>query len=83
MHDAVVLRGGVVGYRLPPLKVSSVALAPRDWIVLATDGIKSGFSAALDLSLGPRELADDIVLRFAKGSDDALVLVVRCLGAGA
>jgi hypothetical protein len=80
MHDAVVLRGGVVGYRLPPLKRSEVALAPNDLIVLATDGIKSGFSAELDLSLGVQALADHIASRFSKGSDDTLVLVVRYLG---
>jgi serine/threonine protein phosphatase PrpC len=83
MHDAVVLRGGVVGYRLPPLKRSEVALAPNDVIVLATDGIKSGFSDALDFSLGVQDLADHIAGRFTKGTDDALVLVVRYLGGGA
>lgn len=83
MHGAVVQRGGVVGYRLPPVKVSQVALAPGDLIVMATDGIKSGFSAGLDLALPPRELADDIARRFSKGSDDALVLVARYLGGGA
>lgn len=83
MRDAVVQRGGVVGYRLPPVKVSQVALAPGDLIVMATDGIKSGFSAGLDLALPPRELADDIARRFSKGSDDALVLVARYLGGGA
>lgn len=80
MLDAVVLRGGVVGYRLPPLKVSAVALAPNDLIVLATDGIKSGISDRLELSRGVQELADHIASRFTKGSDDALVLVVRYLG---
>jgi negative regulator of sigma-B (phosphoserine phosphatase) len=82
MFDAVVLRGGVVGYRLPPLKRSEVALAPNDRIVLATDGIKSGISEGLDLSLGAQELADHIARRFTKGSDDALVLVVHYLGGG-
>lgn len=83
MHDAVVQRGGVVGYRLPPLKRSEVALAANDVIVLATDGIKSGISDGLELSLGVQELADHIARRFTKGSDDALVLVVRYLGGGA
>jgi phosphoserine phosphatase RsbX len=83
MQDAVVQRGGVVGYRLPPLKRSEVALAANDVIVLATDGIKSGISDGLDLALGVQELADDIARRFTKGSDDALVLVVRYLGGGA
>jgi phosphoserine phosphatase RsbX len=83
MLDAVVLRGGVVGYRLPPLKLGHVALAANDVIVLATDGVKSGISEGLELSLGVQELADHIARRFTKGSDDALVLVVRYLGGGA
>jgi len=78
--DAVLQRGGVVGYRLPGLKVSAVALAPNDLIVLATDGIRSGFVNSLDPTLGVQELADQICSRFARGSDDALALVVRYLG---
>jgi hypothetical protein len=78
--DAVLQRGGVVGYRLPGLKVNEVRLAPNDLIVLATDGIKSGFVSSLDLGLGVQELADHICSRFARGSDDALALVVRYLG---
>jgi negative regulator of sigma-B (phosphoserine phosphatase) len=82
-HAAVVQRGGVVGYRLPPLKVSQVTLAPGDLIVFATDGIKSGFHESLDLHAPAREIADDIFRRFAKTSDDALALVVRYRGGGA
>jgi hypothetical protein len=78
--DAVLQRGGVVGYRLPGLKVTEVALAPNDLIVLATDGIRSGFADAINPSLDVQELADQICGQFARGSDDALVLVVRYLG---
>lgn len=79
--DAVVPRGGVVGYRLPGLKVSEVALAPNDLIVFATDGIKSGFTSSINPGLGVQDLADHICSRFGRGSDDALALVVRYLGA--
>lgn len=78
--DAVLPRGGVVGYRLPGLKSSDVALAPNDLIVFATDGIKSGFANALNLGHGVQELADQICSRFSRGSDDALALVVRYVG---
>jgi phosphoserine phosphatase RsbX len=80
-HAAVVQRGGVVGYRLPPLKVSQVELAPGDVIVLASDGIKSGFHESLDLRHGVRELADEILAAHGKTTDDALALVVRYRGA--
>jgi serine/threonine protein phosphatase PrpC len=78
-HDAAPTRGGVVGYRLPPLKVSEVALYAGDLIVLASDGIRGGFTHNLRLEQSPQELADLIFARHAKGSDDALVLVARYL----
>lgn len=77
MHDAVIQRGGVVGYRLPPLKVSQVELRAGDVIVLASDGIKSGFSEGLDITPSVQQIADDIFSRFGKKSDDALVMVAR------
>jgi serine phosphatase RsbU (regulator of sigma subunit) len=82
-HGAVIQRGGVVGYRLPPLKLSQVLLEPGDVIVMATDGIRSGFVSALDPAHDPQPLAEDILRRFSKGTDDALVLVARYDGGGA
>ena len=76
-HGAVIQRGGVVGYRLPPLKLSTVPLEPGDVIVMATDGIRGGFSSSLDAALEPQKLAEDIVRCFSKGTDDALALVAR------
>jgi hypothetical protein len=79
-RDAVVQRGGVVGYRLPPLRASVLSVAPGDTLILATDGIRSGFAERLDPSGPPQQIADDIFHRYAKDTDDALVLVAR-LGA--
>ena len=62
---------------------SGVVLQQGDVIVLASDGIKSGFSSALDLSLPPGDLAEHVATAFGKGSDDALVLVARYLGGDA
>lgn len=76
----VVLRGGVVGDRLPPLRAESVVLQPRDTVILATDGIRPEFSDDLVPGDEPQAIADRILTRFRKGTDDALVLVVRCLG---
>lgn len=75
--SAVVQRGGVVGYRLPPLKVSHVNLQAGDLLVLATDGIHSGFADGVDQRQAVQELADTILSRFARASDDQLVLVLR------
>lgn len=73
-------RGGVVGYRLPPLKVTQLPVSRGDLLVLATDGLRSDFALGVEPEGEPRDLADAIFHRCAKGTDDALVLVARYLG---
>jgi hypothetical protein len=43
-NESLLLRGGVVGYQMPPLRPGVLRLSPSDTLVLATDGISSGFS---------------------------------------
>jgi phosphoserine phosphatase RsbX len=76
----VVLRGGVVGHRLPPLRSECLTMLPHDTVVLATDGIRPEFSDDLVPNQEPQAVADRILSQYRKGTDDALVLVVRCLG---
>jgi phosphoserine phosphatase RsbX len=79
-REHVLLRGGVVGYQLPPLRAAVVTVAIGDTLILATDGIDDGFTALQpSRSQPPREIAEHILARYSKGSDDALVLVARCL----
>ena len=77
---AILMRGGVVGYKLPSLHLDTIAVSPGDLLVMATDGIRSGFSAGLSIDGSPRELAESILARFAKRTDDAHVVVARYLG---
>lgn len=79
--EAVPTRGGVVGYRLPPLKTSTVAITPGDVLVLASDGLRSGFWATIERNDEPQRIADALFARYAKTTDDALVLAARYLGA--
>jgi serine/threonine protein phosphatase PrpC len=76
----VVQRGGVIGHRLPPLRAECLTLRPYDTVILATDGIRPEFADALVPGDEPQAIADQILARYRKGNDDALVLVVRCLG---
>ena len=76
----LVLRGGVVGVRLPALQVSQVAVEEEGLLILATDGIAGGFDQKLDSSERPRILADRILARHARDTDDAMVLVARLGG---
>jgi hypothetical protein len=80
-REAITLRGGIVGYQLPAPRLAAVPVARGDVLVLATDGLKSGFGDGLSTAERPQEMADGILARHARGSDDALVLVVRYLGA--
>jgi len=77
---SLVTRGGIVGSELPRLLPVVLAIAPGDTLLFATDGIREGFAEALSPEAAPQQLADQILARHGKGTDDALVLVARYLG---
>lgn len=79
-NEALTARGGVVGYRLPPLKVSTVSVLPADVLIFATDGVRADFTRVADPESEPTLIAESILARCATGADDALVLVARYLG---
>jgi serine phosphatase RsbU (regulator of sigma subunit) len=75
---------GVVGYRIPRLSPQeTLPLSRGDTLVLATDGVRQGFVEAVNTVEPPQKLADRIAKAFGDGTDDALVLVARFLGAEA
>ncbi len=76
-RKSLLLRGGVLGYQLPPLKESVIPVMPGDTLIFVTDGIRSGFEQGLKLNDKPQQIADSIMGQFSRGTDDALVLVVR------
>jgi phosphoserine phosphatase RsbX len=80
--DHILLRAGIVGYRLPELRASNVTVSPGDLLVFATDGVGGGLTKGLRSGDSPQRIADNILERHFKGHDDALVLVVRFLGSG-
>jgi len=59
-----------------------VPVAPGDLLIFATDGIREGFAEGLPTDATPQQLADQILARSGKGTDDALVVVARYAGAG-
>jgi phosphoserine phosphatase RsbX len=78
--ESVLLRGGVVGYRLPALHASVIPIMPGDLIIFSTDGIRGGFTEWVNPNDKPQQIADRILDRHFKGNDDGLVLVARYLG---
>lgn len=73
----LLLRGGIVGYRLPPLKLLSESIKPNDTLLFVTDGIRSGFMDDIPYEKDPQNIADYVLKHHSRGTDDALVLVVR------
>ena len=76
----LVLRGGVVGVRLPALLVTPMAVPGPGLLIFATDGVAGGFDQGLDLSMRPQPLAERILARYSRNNDDATVLVARLEG---
>jgi phosphoserine phosphatase RsbX len=81
--DSPVILGGVVGFTLPQVRMGTIALDPGDALALATDGVAADYSLSLEPGVAAQELADRVLERHAKGTDDALVVVVRFLGSNA
>jgi phosphoserine phosphatase RsbX len=80
--EGALTKGGVVGYNLPSIRVTSADLMVEDVMVLATDGIDSGFAGAIAPGGRAQEIADRILAEHGKAGDDALVVVVRYLAEG-
>jgi len=80
-REAVTLRGGVVGYSMPAPRVTTVSVASGDTLIMATDGIRSGFTSGLVTTDSPEQLAESILARFDRRTDDARVVVARYVGA--
>jgi hypothetical protein len=78
--DRLLLRPGIVGYRLPYLRAMDLSIAPGDLIILATDGIRPDFENQIMPEEHPRTIANKISSGYRKRYDDGLVLVARYLG---
>jgi negative regulator of sigma-B (phosphoserine phosphatase) len=77
--EGAFVRGGVVGYNLPAVRVTSTPFQAGDVVVFATDGIGSGFARSLADGGTAQEIADRIMGAHAKATDDALAVVVRLI----
>jgi len=78
--ECLLLRGGVVGDRLPPFEASLLHVSPGDVLILASDGIGPSFLADLHVHRPVQSAADRILARHARITDDGLVLVARYRG---
>lgn len=74
-----ISKNGIVGYRLPSLLKLAYSYQPGDTFVLYSDGISSDFINEFnpESAEDAQSLAESILRRYAKGHDDASVVVVR------
>ena len=79
-RTTLIAPGGIVGSELPRVQAQVISVTPGDTLIFASDGIKSGFADDPPLEAAPQQLADQILARYGRGTDDALVLVARYLG---
>jgi negative regulator of sigma-B (phosphoserine phosphatase) len=79
-HDSALVLGGVVGYNLPAVRPAHTELRHGDAVAFATDGIDADYSASLTPGLSAQRLAERILERHARDTDDALAAVVRYVG---
>jgi phosphoserine phosphatase RsbX len=78
--EALIQKGGVIGYRLPFLRPALVPMKPGDVIVFCTDGINGDISKEARTGSPAQRIAEQILAGLNKGSDDALVLAVKYFG---
>lgn len=79
----LVSTAGIVGYgRMNLVRREALRLRYGDLVILATDGVSADFIGHAErIRRGiPRDIAADLIHRFAIGTDDALVSVARFLG---
>ncbi len=82
-RQTALLLPGVIGDRIPRVREHAVALGAGDVLVLATDGLRHAFMEEPVLADPPAALAERILTRHARRTDDALALVVRYAGPSA
>lgn len=76
-NENIIIRGGVVGYKLPFLKATMVSISPGDTLIFTTDGVHRNFVNDVNMKDSPEQIVKKIASDHIDHSDDALVLVAR------
>jgi phosphoserine phosphatase RsbX len=82
IRSSARLAAGIVGYRIPEIRPAQVvSIRVGDLIVLASDGISEDHLDHLDFAASAAVITDQILVKHAKETDDAMVLAARHRGA--
>ncbi|OBH58826.1 stage II sporulation protein M [Mycobacterium colombiense] len=81
IRSSARLIGGIVGYRIPEIMPAQVvSIRPGDLIVMSTDGIAEDYLDHVDFSATAVAIAEGLLGKDAKETDDAMVLAARHRG---
>ncbi|WP_310687697.1 SpoIIE family protein phosphatase [Aliifodinibius sp. S!AR15-10] len=75
--EAITLRAGVVGYKLPSPRASIVPVSIGDLIVFTTDGVESSYLGYFENHIDAEETVGKIAGNCFKQTDDALLFIFR------
>lgn len=82
VRSSARLAGGIVGYRIPgTIHTPAISMRPGDLLVMASDGIAEHHLETIDFAVSAEVIAAQILRRYGKATDDALVLAARHRGA--
>jgi negative regulator of sigma-B (phosphoserine phosphatase) len=81
LRSSALLAGGIVGYRMPQtLSTSQVSISPGDLLIMSSDGIAEDHLDSIDFAAHATTIAEQLVDRYGRETDDALVLAARHRG---
>lgn len=81
IRSAARLTAGIVGYRIAEITPAQlVQIRAGDLIVIATDGLAADHLQHIDFAASATTIADELLCRYARETDDATVLVARHRG---
>jgi serine/threonine protein phosphatase PrpC len=81
VRASALLAGGILGYRMPSsLHAHEVPIAPGDLLVIASDGIEENHFDSIDFAQPATAIAEQLLARHGRDSDDALVVAARHRG---
>lgn len=81
LRSSARLAGGIVGYRIPEISPAQVvSMRTGDLMIICSDGITEDHLDHIDFAAPAKDIADQILGKHSKETDDALVLAARHRG---
>lgn len=81
VRSSARLVGGIVGYRIPETRPAQVVpIRTGDLLMLTSDGISDDYLEHIDFAASATDIAEQVLIKHAKDTDDAMVLAARHRG---